>query len=138
MKAPEVGLRVSHIRRLCALMAVITLSGQGAPQAVELDLQHTWRAEDDKLLEELDEDLAARVRWIQEELWQRGHAARIARGKRTTAAQREGFLSGHSKTLRSKHLCGKAVDFKLHPHDYPEVDDPFWDVKAASSAAAGW
>ena len=131
-----------HIERaalwmLLLITIVVTASGQSAvdvpaPEAsapIALEDQHSWRAEDDEVLEGVDEDLAARVRWIQEELWQRGHAARIARGRRTVEAQREGFLEGHSKTLRSKHLCDKAVDFKLHLHDYPDADHPFWDVK---------
>lgn len=118
-------------------MCVLIMSGQSGehepraiePRAIDEGLQRDWRIEDDALLDTLDDDLARRVRWIQEELWKRGHAARIARGTRTLDAQRKGFLLGHSKTLRSKHLCGKAVDFKLHPHDYPEVDHPFWDIK---------
>lgn len=89
----------------------------------------TWRAEDDRQLETLVPELQARAQWIQEQLWDMGYPVRIASAKRTAEQQREGFREGYSKTLRSKHLCGKAVDFKLHPHIFPDSDSAFWDAK---------
>jgi hypothetical protein len=63
------------------------------------------------------------------ELRSQGWRARISRARRTKEEQREAFDAGYSKTLRSKHLCGKAADIMLHPHIFPEVSHPFWDAK---------
>jgi len=84
---------------------------------------------DEPLLKELHSSLRGPLKEALYELRARGWRARISRGKRTKQEQLEGFMAGYSKTLRSKHLCGKAADIMLHPHRFPEADHPFWDVK---------
>lgn len=89
-------------------------------ELVELDKPH---------LATLHSSLRAPLEDALTELREQGWSARISRGLRTKEEQREAFDMGYSKTLRSKHLCGKAADIKLHPHLFPDVTHPFWDAK---------
>jgi len=46
----------------------------------------------------------------------------IIEGKRSLETQKEYVAKGASKTLKSKHLEGKAVDIAPYPVDYDDVE----------------
>lgn len=120
-------------------MCLVASRGEATPptdepattRPITQDEQLAWEDHTTHALEHVDERLVMRATWIIHELWAQGWPAKIASAHRTLKAQRESFTAGYSKTLRSKHLCGKAVDFNLHPHDYPDADHPYWDAKDA-------
>lgn len=130
---PRHTLRAAMLLTLCS----IALPGQAQEPDVRTTRDITdeerrdWAEDADRALDGVEPRLAIRVTWMLEELWDKGWPAQIASAHRTLEAQRASFEAGHSKTLRSKHLCGKAVDFNLRPHDYPHADHPYWDAKDA-------
>lgn len=95
-----------------------------APEELEAWSEHTR-----DMLSHSDKRLTIRVTWLVEQLRERGWPAKVTRAHRSLEEQRKSFKAGHSKTLRSKHLCGKAADINLFPHDYPAADHIFWDIK---------
>lgn len=100
-----------------------------APREIGEEERARWQKEDGEALSGVEGVLRERVEAIQAQLWARGWPMRVARGGRTLKAQREGFVSGASKTLRSKHLCGKAVDLCWEGGRYPPSDHRVWEEK---------
>lgn len=140
MTSPSRHHATFHIVSLVGLgMCLVTSQGEASPptdesvttRTITRDEKITWDEQTTRALEHVDERLAMRATWIMHELWAQGWPAKVASAHRTLKAQRESFEAGHSKTLRSKHLCGKAVDFNLRPHHYPNADHPYWDAKDA-------
>lgn len=123
---------------LLALADVSALAAQDAPKKELTSAQLTALQRADEVhLRQLHSSLRAPLRASMAELRALGWPAQISRGARALADQRRGFLAGHSKTLRSKHLCGKAADINLHPHRFPHAEHPFWDAKDRVVRARG-
>ena len=65
---------------------------------------------DSRNLSGLEPDFRARVKRVLRRLEAKGWQPYVAEGRRTKAQQREKVRLGYSKTMRSKHLVGRAAD----------------------------
>lgn len=118
------------IELVLGLTGGIATVARGAPPAPD--------RRDAAMLAELDEVFGPKVEKVVAALRAKGWKARIGEGKRTIAQQKKKVDDKVSQTMRSLHLCGKAVDIIDSRYAWDiGTDHAFWTDLGEAARAEG-
>ena len=92
-------------------------------------------------LQSLEPRFAAKVRRVLEALAAKGWQPVVISGRRTVAQQKKIVAAGRSRTMKSRHLCGRAADVMDRRHGWKgpaaKPNFKFWTDLGVAARAQG-